>query len=75
MKIDLKKLQKVEKQYEESRLSTDALHTMINNVLNFQDTSFLMAPNNIKTAINTLVDLKVLILDDNTKPPVQQLNS
>jgi O-phosphoseryl-tRNA(Cys) synthetase len=75
MKIDLKKLQKVEKQYEESRLSTDTLHLMINNVLNFQDTSYSLAPNNVKTAINTLTDLKILISDGIDTPPVQQLNS
>jgi hypothetical protein len=75
MKIDLKKLEKVEKQYEGSLLSSNTLNLMVNNVLNFQDTSFEMAPNNIKTAISTLIDLKILILDDNNKPPIQQLNS
>lgn len=85
MKLDLKRLQKVSMQFASQKLPGDiiidnsltqhALHIMVTNVLNFYEAPFNLAPNNIKTAINTLVELKILILDDNTKPPVQQLNS
>jgi len=85
MKIDLKKLQKVSMQFAsqnlpgggsiDNSLTQHALQVMVTNVLNFNETSFLLAPNNIKVAINTLAELKILILDANDKPPVQQLNS
>jgi len=75
MKINLKKLAEVEKKYAESGVSIDVLRVMVSNVLNFQDTSYSLAPNNIKTSINTLVDLKILVEDAKLDPPVQQLNS
>jgi len=85
MKIDLKKLQKLEMQLVTQKLPSEilidnsltrhALQVMVTNVLNFNETSYNLAPNNIKVAINTLVELKILILDDKDKPPVQQLNS
>lgn len=85
MKIDLKKLQRVAIQLAsqnlpggvaiDNSLTQKALEVMVTNVLNFNETSFTLAPNNIRVAINTLVDLKILILDDKDKPPVQQLNS
>lgn len=75
MKINLKKLAEVEKKYAESGVSIDVLRLMVSNALNFQDTSYLMAPSNIKTSINTLIDLKILVEDAKLDPPVQQLNS
>jgi hypothetical protein len=75
MKINLKKLAEVEKKYTESGVSIDVLRVMVSNVLNFQDTSYSLAPNNIKTSINTLIDLKILVEDAKLDPPVQQLNS
>jgi hypothetical protein len=74
MKIDLKKLQKTYVVYEGTPTAS-ALKLMVDNVLNFSEAPYTLAPNNIRTAITTLVELKILILDDNNKPPVQQLNS
>ena len=75
MKINLKKLAEVENKYAENYVSLDTLRLMVTNVLNFEETSFNLAPNNIKTAISTLVDLKILVEDNKVNPSAQQLNS
>lgn len=75
MKIDLKQLQKAVRTYDATPIAAAALSQMVTNVLNFADAPFKLAPNNIRTAIDTLVELKILILDENDKPPLQQLNS
>lgn len=75
MKIDLTQLKEVEKSIQDYPVSLEALKLMVQNVLNFQDTSFRLAPNNVKAAIDTLVELKILILDQYRDLPIQQLNS
>ena len=75
MKIDLKQLQRTERSYLHDDVTISSLKQMVYNVLNYRESSFKLAPNNIKTAVDTLVELNILILDDKETPPVQQLNS
>jgi hypothetical protein len=75
MKIDLKQLQRIERSYLHDEVTLSSLKQMVLNVLNYNDSSFKMAPNNIITAIETLTELRILLLDENSNPPVQQLNS
>jgi hypothetical protein len=75
MKIDFEKLQRFEKKHSESPVCLDSIRLMVRNVLNFRDTSFNLAPNNIQTAINTLIELEILVENESKKLLVQQLNS
>jgi len=75
MKINLKQLAKIEKTYIENGISLEVLKLMLSNVLNFGETSFSHAPNNIKTAVNTLKELKILVMDEVSASEIQQLNS
>ena len=75
MKINFKKLKDIEKEYENSKLSIDTLNLMLHTVLTFQDNSYRLAPNNVKTAINTLIELDIFLTDENYKPTIQQINS
>jgi hypothetical protein len=74
MKIDLKKLKEVEKEYEQQELPSYTLRLMLSQVISFGDTSYILAPNNIRLAISTLKELGILTEMDVIKP-VQQLNS
>ena len=74
MKLDLKKLQEVERTYEEQELPAHTIRLMLSQVLAFGDTSYKLAPNNIQLAISTLKELGILTEMDVIKP-VQQLNS
>lgn len=74
MKLDLKKLQEVERAYEEQELPAHTIRLMLSQVLAFGDTSYKLAPNNIQLAISTLKELGILTEMDVIKP-VQQLNS
>jgi len=75
MKIDLKQLQRIERSYLHDKVTLFSLKQMLNVVLNYNESSFKMAPNNVTTAIETLVELKILLLDESNNPPIQQLNS
>lgn len=78
MKIDLKQLQRVERSYLHDEVTVSALKQMVSNVLNYNESSFKNAPNNIITAIETLLELKILLSDDENAqsiPPIQLLKS
>jgi predicted RNA-binding protein Jag len=85
MKIDIKRLQKVTMQISSQNLpgglvidnsiTLDALNLMVKNVLNHESTPYALAPNNIKVAIDTLTELKILVADNKSNSPVIQLNS
>jgi hypothetical protein len=74
MKVNLKKLKEIEKEYQEQELPAHTLRLMLSQVLAFGDTSYKLAPNNIQLAISTLKELGILTEMDIVKP-VQQLNS
>jgi hypothetical protein len=50
---------------------------MLKVVLDFSDTSYKLAPNNVQLALNTLKDLKIIVETTETteNAKVQQLNS
>lgn len=73
LKIDFEKLRAVQKRNCET-VSLSALENMLMIVLNFSDTSYKLAPNNVQLALNTLKDLKIIVETPET-PEVQQLNS
>jgi exonuclease V gamma subunit len=78
MRIDLKQLAKVEKDYQGNTVAYNSLQTMMNTVLcnwdisptDIQQDSVSIS---LQVAINTLRELK--ILRDEKDKPVQQLNS
>jgi hypothetical protein len=78
MRIDLKQLAKVEKDYQGNTVAYNSLQTMMNTVLcnwdisptGIQQDSVSIS---LQVAINTLRELK--ILRDEKDKPVQQLNS
>lgn len=77
MKINLEKLKEVEEQYKEQGLPNYTLHLMLSRVLGFEESPYSLAPNNVVLAINTLKDLGILEMEDNTKKTekVEQINS
>jgi hypothetical protein len=75
MKIDLKQLQRIERSYLHDEVTLSSLKQMIINVLNYNESSYKTAPNNITIAIETLSELKIIISDDEYTPPIQPLNS
>jgi hypothetical protein len=76
MKIDLEKLKKVERKYDDSGLSHYAIELMLKEVIAFNQAPYKLAPNNVMLSMNTLIDLGILIIEEDKKdPPVQQLNS
>ena len=74
LKIDFERLKNVQKKNSES-VSLQTLEHILKIVLNFSDTSYKLAPNNVQLALNTLKDLKVIVEESSEKPEVQQLNS
>ena len=50
---------------------------MLSRVLGFEESPYSLAPNNVVLAINTLKDLGILEMEDNTKKTkkVEQINS
>ena len=75
MKIDLKQLQKIERSYLHDEVTLFSLKQMVNNVLNYNESPYKMVPNNVATAIETLIELRILLPEGSDNPPVQQLNS
>lgn len=73
MKLDLKKLAKIEKEYCENPVAVNSLQTMVDIVLHFNETTYRLAPNNVSLAITTLKGLG--IIKETETPEVQQLNS
>ncbi len=73
MKIDIEQLRKIEKEYCEE-ISLYSLKQMVGNVLGYNESSYKLAPNNVKVSIETLKELKILV-GDIEKPEAQQLNS
>lgn len=73
LKIDFERLKDVQK-FNDDELSKHTLQGMLSVVLNFSDTSYKLAPNNVQLALNTLKDLKIIV-ETAEKLEVQQLNS
>lgn len=73
MKIDLKQLSKLEKQFRnnDQHVSLNTVQSMIELILGFNETSFKLAPDNIKMAITTLKELGIY----KDESEVKQLNS
>lgn len=75
MRIDFQKLKKVEKNYDHEPICHNTLQTMVDIVLSYGETGDLsLAPHNVKTAGNSLIELGVLI-DGPEKKAAKQLNS
>lgn len=77
MKIDFKRLQKLEKEMSCSNVSLAALANMVQNVIAYNESKFANAPNNIELSIRTLREMGVIVMEENDliPPTVQQLNS
>jgi ribulose 1,5-bisphosphate synthetase/thiazole synthase len=76
MKIDLKKLKELEKKYKDSPICLNLLQQCVDKSVDFLENNVLVGGANLSNmiAVNTLLDLGVMIDEDkNTKP--QQLNS
>jgi hypothetical protein len=79
MRIDLKKLTSLEASLAMSKdgvVNTTSLFTlreMISLVLQYRETGYELAPNNVKMAFNTLKQMG--IIKDTPDKEVQQLNS
>ena len=74
MKINLKKLQKVEIGYADNPVCKNSLQTMVDLVFHYQETgNYKLAPANVQIALTTLKELGILI--DQEAKEVQQLNS
>ena len=73
MKIDFKQLSNVQIAHPE-KVSLETLDFMIRTVLKYDESSYKYASHNVKLAVDTLKDLKILI-EEEDKSPVQQLNS
>lgn len=72
MKLDLKQVAKLEKQYRyDNPVAANTLQTMIDIVLGYSENSYKLAPNNVQLALTTLKELGI-IKEGNE---VQQLNS
>ena len=73
MKIDIKQLAKIEKEYRyDNPISCNSLQTMVDIILSYNNTGAdATFPPNVLVAMNTLKELKIL-KDENS---VQQLNS
>lgn len=76
LKIDFQKLRMIQIENSEA-ISLQTLQSMLLVVLNFSDTSFKLAPNNVQLALNTLKDLGVIVETTETtkNSDVRQLNS
>jgi len=78
MKIDFKKLKRVESEYSNHSVCLTSLQNMVQNVIQCGDEEFALAPSNIKLSIETLIDLGIVI-DGHPEPAsdkkIQQLNS
>ena len=72
MKIDFKKLRKVEQEYRNDHIALNTLQTMVDVILNGNQNS--ISEKSIKIAEETLTALGVLVETPNAKDPVQ-LNS
>jgi len=74
MKFNLKKLQKLEATFTDNPVCQSSLQEMITLVLQYTETgNYALAPANVKIALDTLKELKVL--EDTPIKEVQQLNS
>ena len=77
MKIDFKKLQKMEKEMSCSPVSNAALAAMVQNVIAYNESKFTNAPNNIELSIRTLREMGILVMEEGDLIPgeIKQLNS
>ena len=61
MKIDFKKLKKLELEYKENIVCLNSIQILIELVLSYNETGqYSLAPINIKLAVDTLLDLGIL---------------
>ena len=76
LKIDFEKLKNVQR-FNTETLSLFTIEHMLRVVLDFSDTSYKLAPNNVQLALNTLKDLQIIveIPETNKNTEVKQLNS
>ena len=76
MRIDFKKLEKLERSYRfENPVCTNTLQTLVDLVLNYGETAnYILAPANVQTASQTLIELGVLT-NEPEKKEAKQLNS
>jgi len=74
IKLNLKRIEELEKEYQNSRISLDALHVMVDQVLSLPDPMGLNNELNLNFAYGTLLDLGVIITPDTSKTS-KQLNS
>lgn len=70
-------LKTIEDSFKESTACYNSLQIMVDQVLNWKDSSFKFAPDNVKLAIKTLKNFKVLeeIDEEDSKKQPQHLNS
>lgn len=74
MKIDLKQLAKLEKQYRfDNPVALNTLQSMVDIVLQYNEASYALAPNNVELALTTLKELGVITYEASLS--AQQLNS
>ena len=74
MKIDLKQIAKLEKQYRfDNPVALNTLQSMVEIVLHYNEASYELAPNNVKLALTTLKELGVI--SEQSTPATKQLNS
>ena len=67
MIINFNKLEKLEKSFDSNAVSEETLLLMIETVLKFDDTSYILAPDNVKLALNTLKKLGILVEEKEEK--------
>lgn len=75
MKINLDKLREVENSYEGHDITRETLSSMLKTVLDFYNSSYSIAPDNVKLAYNTLIDLRIIEEDLNKEKEIQHLYS
>jgi hypothetical protein len=75
--LNLFMLKTIEDSFKDSNSCYNSLQIMIDQVLNWKESSFKFAPDNIKLAIKTLKNFKVLeeIDEEDSKTKLQHLNS
>lgn len=74
MKIDLKQLSKLEKQYRfDNPVALNTLQTMVDIVLHYNEATYSTATENVKLALTSLKELGVITYEASLS--AQQLNS
>lgn len=76
MKINFKKLQQIECDFskDDVYVTRESLRQMINIVLDYYNSPYIIAPDNVKLAINSLKELGI-IEEIDVEKKIQQINS